>query len=90
MDGAGSRPSYSLRTLCRALDYARSSAPHYGLQRALYDGFAMAFATQLAPDSEPRLEALLHHFLISPPPAGKQVAPPAAPTPGSVKVGGGG
>lgn len=46
-DGAGSKPAYSLRTLCRALDYARTTAPHYGLQRALYDGFSMAFATQV-------------------------------------------
>lgn len=87
MDGAGSRPSYSLRTLCRALDYTRSSAPHYGLQRALYDGFAMAFATQLAPESGPRFESLLHHFLISPPAGGAAaVAAPAAPTAASVKT----
>jgi len=46
-DGAGAKPAYSLRTLCRALDYARTTAPHYGLQRALYDGFSMAFATQV-------------------------------------------
>lgn len=46
-DGAGSKPAYNLRTLCRALDYARTTAPHYGLQRALYDGFSMAFATQV-------------------------------------------
>ncbi|GFH15701.1 VWFA domain-containing protein, partial [Haematococcus lacustris] len=45
-DGAGQKPAYSMRTLCRALDYARCSAPKYGLQRALYDGFAMAFSTQ--------------------------------------------
>lgn len=46
-DGAGQKPSYSLRTLCRALDYARMGAPLYGLQRALYDGFSMAFMTQV-------------------------------------------
>ena len=46
-DGAGAKPAYSLRTLCRALDYARTTAPNYGLQRALYDGFSMAFATQV-------------------------------------------
>jgi midasin (ATPase involved in ribosome maturation) len=46
-DGAGSKPAYNLRTLCRALDYARTTAPNYGLQRALYDGFSMAFATQV-------------------------------------------
>lgn len=63
-DGAGAKPSYSLRTLCRALDYARSMTPVYGLQRALYDGFSMAFATQLAPESEPKLQALLQKHLL--------------------------
>ena len=48
-DGAGQRPCYNLRTLCRALDYARTSAPIYSLQRALYDGFAMGFLTLLDP-----------------------------------------
>ncbi len=47
-DGAGQKPAYNLRTLCRALDYARTTAPTYGLQRALYDGFAMAFVTQVS------------------------------------------
>jgi hypothetical protein len=46
-DGAGQKPAYNLRTLCRALDYARMAAPLYGLQRALYDGFSMAFMTQV-------------------------------------------
>ena len=39
MDGGGGAPSYSLRTLCRALGYARAALPTYGLPRALYDGF---------------------------------------------------
>lgn len=64
VDGAGSKPSYSLRTLCRALEYARVALSVYGLQRALYDGFAMAFLTQLHDGSAPRVEALLRiHFL---------------------------
>ncbi len=52
-DSAGQKPAYNLRTLCRALDYARHAAPTYGLQRALYDGFAMAFATQVRRRSPP-------------------------------------
>jgi hypothetical protein len=63
-DGAGQRPAYSLRTLCRALDYARRAAPLYGLQRALYDGAAMSFLTQLSPESAPRMEALLQQHLL--------------------------
>lgn len=64
MDGAGQKPAYNLRTLARALDYARAAAPSYGLQRALYDGAAMAFLTQLAPGSAPRMEALIAKHLV--------------------------
>ena len=58
-DSAGARPSYNLRTLTRALEYCRQALPTYGLQRALYDGLAMAFLTQLHPDSMQMLEHLL-------------------------------
>jgi midasin (ATPase involved in ribosome maturation) len=44
--------------------YTRAALPAYGLQRALYDGAAMAFLTQLAPDSAPRMEALLRTHLL--------------------------
>lgn len=64
-DGAGARPSYNLRTLCRALEYARATAPTYGLPRALYDGGAMSFSTQLAAASAAVLHRLLRdHFLL--------------------------
>jgi Midasin AAA lid domain len=63
-DGGGGKPGYSLRTLCRALTYTRAALPAYGLQRALYDGAAMAFLTQLAPDCAPRMEALLRTHLL--------------------------
>ncbi|KAG2499138.1 hypothetical protein HYH03_002721 [Edaphochlamys debaryana] len=64
VDGAGQKPAYNLRTLSRALDYARAATPSYGLQRALYDGAAMAFLTQLAPGSAPRMEALVTKHLL--------------------------
>lgn len=63
-DGGGGKPGYSLRTLCRALTYTRAALPAYGLQRALYDGAAMAFLTQLAPDSAPKMDALLRTHLL--------------------------
>ena len=63
-DGAGAKPGYNLRTLCRALEYARLALPVYGLQRSLYDGAAMAFLTQLAPASAPVLERLLAQHLL--------------------------
>lgn len=50
-DGAGHRPAYSLRTLCRALDYARRAAPAYGLTRSLWDGLSMSFVTQVGDKS---------------------------------------
>ena len=49
-DGAHQKPSYSLRTLCRALEYCRTALPLYGMQRALLDGLKMAFMTQLDPE----------------------------------------
>jgi midasin (ATPase involved in ribosome maturation) len=65
MDGAGSKPSYNLRTLSRALQYARVALPQYGLQRGLYDGCAMAFLTQLHPSSAPAMERLLQTHILS-------------------------
>lgn len=63
-DSAGSRPTYSLRALSRMLEYARAAAPTYGLQRALYDGGAMAFLTQLDAASAVVLERLLQTHLL--------------------------
>eukprot|EP00884_Botryococcus_braunii_P010443 jgi/Botrbrau1/193/Bobra.0022s0173.1 len=63
-DGAGARPAYNLRTLCRALEYARAAAPIYGLPRALYDGGAMSFSTQLAPPSAAQMDRLLRTHLL--------------------------
>ena len=65
VDGAGSKPAYNLRTLSRALQYARAALPQYGLQRALYDGCAMAFLTQLHPSSAPAMERLLQSHILS-------------------------
>jgi midasin (ATPase involved in ribosome maturation) len=63
-DGAGQRPAYSLRSLCRALDYARRAAPAYGLQRALWDGFSMSFLTQLSPEAGGRLQKIMVQHLL--------------------------
>lgn len=63
-DGAGQRPAYSLRSLCRALDYARRAAPAYGLQRALWDGFSMSFLTQLSPEAGARLAGIMAQHLL--------------------------
>ncbi|KAJ2907670.1 AAA ATPase midasin, partial [Coemansia aciculifera] len=60
VDGANQKPHYSLRSLTRALTYARLNAPAYGLKRALYDGLCMTFATQLDAATQPALTAELH------------------------------
>lgn len=65
VDGAGSKPAYNLRTLSRALQYARAALAQYGLQRALYDGCAMAFLTQLHPSSAPAMERLLQTHILA-------------------------
>ena len=55
LDGAGQPPHYSLRTYCRALSFAAQNAAHYSFNRALYEGFMMAFASPLSLDCKERL-----------------------------------
>ncbi|KAH3757277.1 AAA ATPase midasin [Pelomyxa schiedti] len=76
-DGANQRPDYSLRTLCRALQYTVCMTHQYGFNRALYDGFSMSFLTQLNQQSLLTMENLLlskldpkgitHNHLHAPP-----------------------
>jgi hypothetical protein len=66
VDGAGQKPTYSLRTFCRMLAYMAANTPRYGLHRAALDGACMAFVTQLAPDSAPRVEDLARRLLLPP------------------------
>eukprot|EP00798_Chlamydomonas_sp_ICE-L_P024873 gene24873-10534_t len=63
-DGAGYKPCYTLRSLCRSLEFVRSNTPCCGLQRALYDGFAMTFLTCLNPESVPIMEGLISKHLL--------------------------
>eukprot|EP00958_Prasinococcus_capsulatus_P008905 scaffold874_cov380-Prasinococcus_capsulatus_cf.AAC.29 len=64
LDGTNQKPQYSLRTLTRALQYVDEATPTYGLQRALWDGFAMSFLTLLQDESRPAMEALLRKHLL--------------------------
>jgi midasin (ATPase involved in ribosome maturation) len=64
LDSADQKPQYSLRTLSRAMEYVRSAAPLYGVQRALYDGFAMSFQTLLQAPSAALLERLMVKHLL--------------------------
>lgn len=86
-DGAGHKPAYNLRTLCRALEYTAAATPTYGLLRALWDGFAMSFLTQLDPGSGAKLERLMQQHLLGPGTSLKVLmrAPPAPPGPDYVQ-----
>ncbi|KAJ1721519.1 AAA ATPase midasin, partial [Coemansia erecta] len=64
VDGGGARPHYSLRTLTRALTFAREHAPAYSLRRALVDGLAMTFATQLDAASQALVLAALAEHVV--------------------------
>ena len=64
LDSADQKPQYSLRTLSRAMEYVRAAAPVYGVQRALYDGFAMSFQTLLQAPSAAALEKLMVKHLL--------------------------
>ena len=64
LDSADQKPQYSLRTLSRAMEYVRCAAPIYGVQRALYDGFAMSFQTLLQAASAAILEKLMVKHLL--------------------------
>ncbi|KAL0028971.1 hypothetical protein WJX77_009058 [Trebouxia sp. C0004] len=80
-DGAHQKPSYSLRTLCRALEYCRTALPLYGMQRALLDGLKMAFMTQLDPECAHIIRNLINvHVTGSAKPVKMLERAPAAPS----------
>eukprot|EP00795_Rhopilema_esculentum_P017643 gene17642-9287_t len=57
-DGTGHRPHYSLRTLCRALEFVARST-NMALPRAIYEGFCLSFLTQLDRSSHPTVEVMI-------------------------------
>jgi midasin (ATPase involved in ribosome maturation) len=62
-DGS-SAPAYNLRTLARSIQYVSHAASIHGMQRALFDGFSMCFASMLEADSAAAvLELLKQHIL---------------------------
>ncbi|XP_057850180.2 midasin isoform X2 [Cryptomeria japonica] len=64
LDGANQKPQYSLRSLARALEYARAATPMYGFQRALYDGICMLFLTMLDQSSSDLMEIIIASVLL--------------------------
>lgn len=65
VDGASQKPHFSLRTLTRALTYAKDVTPLCPLRRALFEGFQMSFSTLLDKESEARILPLLHNHLFA-------------------------
>jgi midasin len=64
-DGGGQKPHYSMRTLCRSLEAARRLCSlGYTVKRALYEGCAMNFATQLDGKGKEAVEALLMGSMV--------------------------
>ena len=64
-DGANQRPPYSVRTLARALTFATTLAPAYGLRRALAEGVWMAFGMLLDAPSAARLQQVTQAHLLA-------------------------
>mmetsp|Transcript_3338 Transcript_3338/g.6310 ORF Transcript_3338/g.6310 Transcript_3338/m.6310 type:complete len:5449 (+) Transcript_3338:384-16730(+) len=80
LDGANSPPRYSLRTLCRSLSTARMLLGRgFGLQRALYESFAMTFATLLDQKSYKIMMKLLKKTFVSDIATKQLQAPPKCP-----------
>ncbi|KAK9429716.1 hypothetical protein V1505DRAFT_393955 [Lipomyces doorenjongii] len=64
VDGASQKPHFSIRTLSRTLVYVRDIVSSYGLRRALYEGFCMAFLTLLDKASESILMPIIIKYTI--------------------------
>ncbi|XP_010530743.1 PREDICTED: midasin-like [Tarenaya hassleriana] len=59
-DGANQKPQYSLRSLYRALEYARKAESIAGFEKALFDGFSMFFLSLLDASSA----KIMNHMII--------------------------
>lgn len=64
-DGANQRPHYSVRTLTRALNFSIEVSNIFGLRRALYEGFLMAFTMLLDAGSSTKVKGIIEKFIIS-------------------------
>ncbi|TIA99817.1 hypothetical protein E3P84_02013 [Wallemia ichthyophaga] len=64
-DGANQRPHYSMRTLARALSFAATVTPIYGLRRSLWEGWIMAFTMPLSEKSANVVKALAERHIVN-------------------------
>ncbi|GAA5872063.1 hypothetical protein JCM8547_003087 [Rhodosporidiobolus lusitaniae] len=65
-DGQNMPPHFSMRTLARALSFAAEFAATFGLRRALYEGFVMAFTMLLDDRSQTVVRALIDKHVVQP------------------------
>ena len=63
VSGEGRRPTFSLRTLCRALKVAARN-PCGGVRRSLLEGFSLAFLTELDRSSHPVILQLIGKHIL--------------------------
>ena len=82
-DGTNSKPQYSLRTLCRALNTVRLMAPVYGLARSLYEGFCSSFLTSISRDSYVKMQQLIFEYFGKDLQKGQLQCAPSMPSNGS-------
>ena len=64
-DGCDHRPHFNMRTLSRALTFAKDVVQQFGLRRALWEGFTMTFTMVLNKDSEVIVADLARRTLLS-------------------------
>lgn len=76
LDGESKPPSFSMRTLTRALSYVRKATPWYGFNVSLLDGLLLGFATPLQRQFHKVVEGLIVKNIFK----GKQPPPPKLPT----------
>ncbi|KAJ3074248.1 AAA ATPase midasin [Podochytrium sp. JEL0797] len=65
VDGSGHKVYFNLRTLTRALGFASSCTPKYGLRRSVYEGCQMTYATILGKDSLEVIHKLFEKHLLN-------------------------
>ncbi|XP_010528473.1 PREDICTED: midasin [Tarenaya hassleriana] len=63
-DGANQKPQYSLRSLYRALEYARKAEAIAGFEKALFDGFSMFFLSLLDASSAKIMNHMVLKYIL--------------------------
>ncbi|KAJ3207647.1 AAA ATPase midasin, partial [Entophlyctis luteolus] len=65
VDGSGHKVYFNLRTLARALGFASSCAPTFGIRRSVFEGCQMTYATILGKDSLSVITQLFEKHILN-------------------------